>query len=78
MILIGDGRLGLDICPETPDQAEKIENMMRIVWVEEAYCRQKASGATTCSLFSSGKEAKHVILLISCYVTIELLNRDRF
>lgn len=36
MILISERYLGPDIWPETLDQAENIEDMMRIVWAEEA------------------------------------------
>ncbi len=78
MVLTDDGRLGPDIWPETPDHAESTEEMMRTVWAEETHCRRKASGTKTCLLSSSGKEARHVSPLISCYVTIRLLNRDIF
>ncbi len=78
MVLTGSGRLSPDIWPETPDQAEGTEEMMRTVWAEEAHRRRKASGTKTCLLSPSGKEARHVSPLISCYVTIGLLNWHRF
>ncbi len=78
MILTGDRRLGPDIWPKTPDQAEGTEEMMRTVWAEEIHHRQKTCGMKICSLSSFGKEARHVSPLISCYVTIGLLNWHRF
>ena len=30
--------VGLDIWPETPDQAENTEDMMRTVWADETHC----------------------------------------
>ena len=78
MILIGDEHLGSEIWPETPNQAESTEDMMRTVWAEKAYCQQKASGTKTYSLSPSGKEAIYMSLLTSCYVTISLLNWHRF
>ena len=78
VILIGKRQLGSDIGPEISDQAEDTEDMMKIVWVEEAYCWQKANGTKACLLSLLGKEARHVSLFISCYVIIELLNWYRF
>ncbi len=78
MVLTNNGHLGPDIWPETPDQAEDTEKIMRTVWAEEVHRRQKASRTKTCSLSPSGKEARHVSPLISCYETIGLLNRHRF
>ncbi len=78
MILIDDGHLGPDIWSEIPNQAESTKEMMRIVWADEAYCRRKVSETKICSLSPSSKEAKYVGPLISCYVTIGLLNWYRF
>ncbi len=78
MVLIDDGRLGPDIWPETSDQVEGTEQMMRTVWAEESHCQRKISGTKTYSLYPFGKDARHMSPLISCYVTIELLNRHRF
>lgn len=74
IVLIDDGRLGLDIWPETLDQAKGIEEMMRTIWVGEAHCWQKASGTKTYLLSPFNKEARHISPLISCYMTIRLLN----
>ena len=66
MVLTGEGRLGPDIWPETPQQAESTESMMRITWNTEAMRRQKASGKPDCPLAPTGKEARHVRALLFC------------
>ena len=43
MVLIGKGCLGLDIWLKISDHAKNIKDMIRIVWVKETYCQQKAS-----------------------------------
>ncbi len=78
MVLTGNGRLGPNIWPESPDQAKGTEEMMKTVWAEEAYRRRKVSGIKTCLLSPSVKEARHMSPLIFCYVTIGMLNRHRF
>lgn len=60
MVLTGEGRLGPDIWPETPQQAESTESMMRATWNTEAMRRRKASGTSDCPLSPTGKEARHV------------------
>ena len=52
--------------------------MIRTVQAEKVYYGQKTSKIKTCSLFPSSKEAKHVSLLFSSYITIGLLNWHRF
>ena len=44
MVLTGKGRLGPDIWPETPEQAEFTEDMIRSIYGKEAYQQCKASG----------------------------------
>ncbi len=66
MVLTGKGRLAPDIWPETPGQAESMESMMRTIWGMEANCRQKASGTPDSPLSLTGKEARHVRLLLFC------------
>ncbi len=39
IVLTNNGRLDPDIWPETPNQAESIEEMMRTIWAEEVHCR---------------------------------------
>lgn len=60
MVLTGKGRLGPDIWPETPEQAESTEDMMRSIWGKEAHRQCKASGTKSCPLSPSGKEARFV------------------
>ena len=60
MVLTGKGRLGPDIWPETPEQAEFTEDMMRSIWGKEAHWQYKASGTKSCPLSSSSKEARFV------------------
>ncbi len=36
MVLTVEGRLGPDIWPETPEQAESTENMLRTTWNAKA------------------------------------------
>lgn len=78
MVLIGNKRLSPDIWPETPDQAKSTEDMMRTVWEKEVHYRQKISGTKTCLLTPSGRDVRHVSSLISCYMTIGLLNWHRY
>ena len=58
MVLTGKGRPGPDIWPETPEQAESTEDMMRSIWGKEAHWRCKASRIKSCLLSLSGKEAR--------------------
>ena len=74
MVLTGNRRLSSEIRPKTPNQAKGTEDIIRSIWAEEAYCWQKASKIKTCLFSLSSKKARHMSLLISCYVTIELLN----
>ena len=60
MVLTGKRRLGPDIWPETPEQAESIEDMIRSIWGKEAHWRCKTSGTKSCPLSSSDKEARFV------------------
>lgn len=60
MVLISERHLGPDIWPETVEQAESINNMIRRVWFKEAHRRQKASEINTCALSTPSKEAKYV------------------
>ena len=60
MVLTGKRRLGLDIWPATPQQAESIESMIRITWNAEAMWQQKICGKSNYPWVSTGKEAKHV------------------
>ena len=78
MVLTGNRYLGLDIWPETPNQAKSIEDIMKIVWAKVTHCWQKVSRIKTCLLSSSGKEVGHISLFISCYMTIRLLNWHKF
>ncbi len=66
MVLTGKGRLGPDIWPETPQQAESIESMMRITWNTEALRRQKGRGKPNCPLAPTRKEARQVRALLFC------------
>ncbi len=66
MVLTGEGRLGSDIWPETPQQAESTENMLRITWNIEVMRRQKGSGKPNCPLAPMGKEARHVRAILFC------------
>lgn len=74
IVLIDDEYLGPDIWPEILNYAKGTKEIMRTIWAEEAHCQQMASEMKTCLLSPSSKEAKHVSPLISCYVTIGLLN----
>ncbi len=60
MVLTGEGRLGPDIWPETPQQAESTESMMRTTWNTEAMRRRKGSGKPDCPWAPTGKEARHL------------------
>ncbi len=60
MVIIGKGCVGPDIWPETPEQAENTEDMMRTTWGKEDHCRRKASGTKIYPVSPSGKEARHV------------------
>ena len=66
MVLTGKGRLGPDIWPKTPEQAESTEDMMRSIWGKEAHRQCKANGTKSCPLSPSGKETRFVSLLY-CY-----------
>ncbi len=66
MVLTGKGRLGPDIWPEIPQQAESTESMMRTTWNAEAMWRQKGSGKPDCPLAPTGKEARYVCALLFC------------
>ena len=58
MVLTGKGHPGPDIWPETAEQAESTEDMIRSIWSKEAHWRCKASRTKSCPLSSSGKEAR--------------------
>ena len=60
MVLTDKERLGPDMWPETPEQAESTEDMIRSIWGKEAHRRCKASGTKSCPLSPSGKEARFV------------------
>lgn len=60
MVITGEGHAGPDIWPETPEQAENTEDMIRTIWGKEVHCRRKAGGIKICPLLPSGKEARHV------------------
>ena len=60
MVLTGEERLGPDIWPETLQQAESMESIMRITWNTEAMRRQNASGKPDCLLAPTDKDAKHM------------------
>ena len=60
MILTSKRRLGPDIWPKTPEQAESTEDMMRSIWGKETHCQCNASETKSCLLFSSGKEVRYV------------------
>ncbi len=68
MVLTGKGRLGRDIWPETPQQAESTESMMRTTWNIEVMWRRKDSGKPDCPLAPTGKEARHVCALLFCHL----------
>lgn len=67
MVLTGEGRLGPNIWPKTPEQAESTESIMKITWGAEANHRRKTSGMTDNPLSSTGKKVKYVYLLLFCY-----------
>lgn len=73
MVLIGKGRLGPNIWPETADYAKSTENMIRVVWAKKAYHWQKASETKTIALSFSTQEARHVSLLTFYYMPVMLL-----
>lgn len=54
MVLIEERRLKPDIWPETADQAESIEDIIRGVWAKKVHCWQKGSRTKPIALFSSG------------------------
>ena len=58
MVLTGKVCPGLDIWPETPEQAEFIEDMIRSIWGKEAHWQYKANETKSCLLSSSSKEAR--------------------
>ena len=60
MVLIRKRRLGPDIWPKTPEQAESIKDMMRSIGGKEEYWRCKISGTKSCPLSPSSKEARFV------------------
>ncbi len=66
MVLTGEGRLGPDIWPKTPQQVESTESMMRTTWNTEAMRQQKDSGKPDYPLAPMGKEARHVRALLFC------------
>lgn len=43
MVLTNERRLGSDIWSKILDEAESIENIMRIVWTEKTHYQQKVS-----------------------------------
>ena len=61
MVLTGKRRPGLDIWPETPEQAKSIEDMIRSIWGKEAHWRYTANRTRSCSLSPSGKVARFVV-----------------
>ncbi len=64
MVLTDEGRLGPDIWPKTPKQAESTESMLRTTWNVEAMWRRKDSGKPDCLLAPTDKEARHVHILL--------------
>ena len=66
MVLIGKGRLGPDIWSKTPQQAESIENIIRITWNTKAIQQQKARGKPDYPLAPTGKETRYMRALLFC------------
>lgn len=64
MNLTSKRRLELDIWPETSQQIESIENIIKTSCNIEAMWRQKASKMPNCLLVPINKEAKHVYILL--------------
>ena len=60
MVLMGKGRLGPDIWPETPEQAESTKDMIRLIWGKEAHRQCRGSETKGCPLSFSDKEARFV------------------
>ena len=58
IVLTGKGRPGPDIWPETPEQAESTEDMIRSIWGKEAHWQSKTSGTKSCLLSPFGKEVR--------------------
>ncbi len=73
MVLTGEGRLGPDIWPESPQQAKSTESMMRTTWNIEAMRRRKGSGKPDCPLTPTGKVVRHIHALLFC----DLFQRNR-
>ncbi len=64
MVLIGKGRLGSYMGPETPYQAESTESIIRTTWNTEAMWQQKSTRKPDCSLTPTGKEVRHIRVLL--------------
>ena len=64
MVLTGEGRLGPDIWPEIPQQAETTESIIRTTWNTEAMWQQKGSRKPECPLAPTGKEVKYICTLL--------------
>lgn len=64
MFFTGKRFLGPDIWPETLGQAKSIENMMKKLWGIEVNYWQKADRMPNNPLFLTGKEVKHMRLLL--------------
>ncbi len=66
MVLTGEGYLGPDIWPKTPQQAESTKSILRTTWNTEARRQQKDSGKPDYPLAPTGKEVRHVHALLFC------------
>ena len=64
MVLTDKGRLGPNIWPETLQQAERTENIMRITCNTEAIQQQKVSEKPDCPLPLMGKETRYMYALL--------------
>ncbi len=64
IVLTGKGRLESNIWPETPQQAESMESMMRTTWNTEVIWQQKDSRKLDCLLASTEKEAKYIRVIL--------------
>ncbi len=66
IVLTGEERVEPDILPETPQQAERMESMIRTIWNTEAIWRQKGSKKPDCPLTSTDKKARYLHTLLFC------------
>ncbi len=59
MVIIGEGRSGPDIWPETPNQGTGTENMILTTWYKEAMKRREISPMQQHPLSSTANEARY-------------------